>query len=127
MGARAAVMNLVLVLLERGAISRSISLAREMLDACLDLADTSLTTARCVEIVAQVLSEIGSLDAAVLLVSSAAHHRQALGAPVPPGESVELQRLLESTRGPPCLRAASASLWWLAAGQGNPMPPLCTV
>jgi tetratricopeptide (TPR) repeat protein len=113
MGQRAALMNLVMVLLERGALIRSISLAREMLELCRGIGDTSPTTARCVEIAAQVLNTVGSVDAGVLLISTATLHRHGSGAPVPPAESAELQNLLESAR-----RALSAESFEKACNDG---------
>src|SRR5262249_15884932 len=70
MGQRAALMNLVLLYLERGAVSDSISRGCDMLDLCRELGDTSPTTARCVEIAAQVLGAVGWFEEAVLLLHS---------------------------------------------------------
>ena len=65
---------------------------------CRDIADASATTARCVEIAAQVLHARGSPEAVVRLLASATALRNALGAPVPPDEQPELERTLAAAR-----------------------------
>jgi predicted ATPase/DNA-binding XRE family transcriptional regulator len=97
MGERAAVMNLALVTLERGALTRSAELALESLELSQDMGDDgSATTVRCVEIAAQVLGALGSRQIAVTLLASATTRRGALGAPRPSVERPELDRLLDA-------------------------------
>ena len=88
MGERAAVMNLALVTLDRGALTRSTELALESLELSQDMGDDgSATTVRCVEIAAQVLGALASTPAAVTLLASATTRREALGAPRPSVEN----------------------------------------
>jgi tetratricopeptide (TPR) repeat protein len=97
MGERAAVMNLALVTLERGALTRSAELARESLELSREMRDDgSATTVRCVEIAAQVLGALGSTPIAVTLLASATTRREAFGAPRPSVERPELDRLLDA-------------------------------
>jgi hypothetical protein len=99
MGERAAVMNLALVTLDRGALTRSTELALESLELSQDMGDDgSATTVRCVEIAAQVLGALASTPAAVTLLASATTRREALGAPRPSVEKPELDRLLDAAR-----------------------------
>src|SRR5207302_9948817 len=65
---------------------------------CYDIEDASATTARCVEIAAQVLLARGSPETVVRLLASATALRNALGAPVPPDEQPELERTLSAAR-----------------------------
>jgi predicted ATPase len=99
MGQRAAVMNLTLVTLERGALPRAAELARESLKLSRDMHDDgSATTVRCVEIAAQVLCALASTSTGVALLASAAAQREVLGAPQPSAERTELDRLLVAAR-----------------------------
>ena len=98
MGERAALMNLAVIVLERGALVRSVALALQSLQLCHDIEDASATTARCVEIAAQVLHARGSPETVVRLLASATALRNALGAPVPPDEQPELERTLSAAR-----------------------------
>jgi tetratricopeptide (TPR) repeat protein len=99
MGERAAVMNLALVTLERGALTRSGELALESLELSQEMGDDgSATTVRCVEIAAQVLGALASMPVAVTLLASATTRRQALGAPRPSVEQPELDRLLDAAQ-----------------------------
>src|SRR5207302_11296373 len=98
MGERAALMNLAVIVLERGALVRSVALALQSLQVCRDIADASATTARCVEIAAQVLHARDAHEIVVRLLASATALRNALGAPVPPDEQPELERTLAAAR-----------------------------
>ena len=98
MGTRAALMNLALVTQERGDLARAITLAREALDLCDELADTSAGMVRCVEIAAALLAVLGRWELAVRLVASAAAQRAGIAAPVPAREQVELERMLSTAR-----------------------------
>jgi hypothetical protein len=98
MGERAAVMNLALVTLERGALTRSTELAREGLELSQDMRDDGSATVRCVEIAAQVLGALASTPTAVTLLASATTRRDALSAPRPSVETPELDRLLDAAR-----------------------------
>lgn len=95
MGERAAVMNLVLVSLDRGAISRAADLAGEGIDLSVDLGDTgSATTVRAVELSALALSALGETAIAVTLVAAATTRRDQLDAPRPAIEQPAVDRLL---------------------------------
>jgi hypothetical protein len=119
MGERAAVMNLALVNLERGAIARSAELARDSLEISQDMRDDdSATTARCIEIAAQVFAALGSTPTAVVLVAAAARRRVRLGAPQPAGEKPELDRMLDGAR--EALGQAAFEAAW-ARGQDLPI------
>jgi predicted ATPase/DNA-binding XRE family transcriptional regulator len=97
MGERAAIMNLALVTLDRGALRRSAELARESLELSQDMRDDgSAASVRCVEIASQVLGALRATPTAVALLASATTRREALGAPRPSVEQPELQRLLDS-------------------------------
>ena len=98
MGERAAVMNLTRILLERGSLIRAVTLAQDGLEMCRDMADGSATTARCVEIAAQVLRACGSAQTAVSLLAAATTRREVLGAPVPPQEQHERDQALSAAR-----------------------------
>jgi hypothetical protein len=93
MGERAAVMNLALVTLERGALTRSTELAREGLELSQDMRDDGSATVRCVEIAAQVLGALASTPTAVTLLASATTRHDALSAPRP---SVEHRSSIDS-------------------------------
>jgi predicted ATPase len=119
MGERAAVMNLALVNLERGAIARSAELARDSLEISQDMRDDdSATTVRCIEIAAQVFAALGSTPTAVVLVAAAARRRVRLGAPQPAGEKPELDRMLDGAR--EALGQAAFEAAW-ARGQDLPV------
>ena len=95
MGERAAVMNLTLVTLQRGAVARSAELAHDSLELSRDMRDDdSAATVRCIEIAAQILAALGSTSAAVGLVAAATRRRQILGTPRPGVEQPELDRML---------------------------------
>jgi len=97
MGERAAIMNLALVTLDRGALRRSAELARESLELSHEMRDDgSAASVRCVEIASQVLGALRATPTAVTLLASATTRREALGAPRPSVEQPELQRLLAS-------------------------------
>jgi predicted ATPase/DNA-binding XRE family transcriptional regulator len=97
MGERAAIMNLALVTLDRGALTRSAELARESLELSQDMRDdTSATSVRCVEIAAQVLAALGETPTALTLIASATTRREALEAPRPAVEQPELEQLLDA-------------------------------
>lgn len=97
MGERAAIMNLALVTLDRGALTRSAELARESLELSQDMRDdTSATSVRCVEIAAQVLAALGATPTALTLIASATTRREVLEAPRPAVEQPELERLLDA-------------------------------
>ena len=99
MGERAAIMNLALVTLERGAIVRSAELACESLEIGHDMHDDgSATTVRCIEIAAQILEALDSTRTAVSLVASATLRRDVLGAPQPAVEQPELDHMLRCAR-----------------------------
>jgi tetratricopeptide (TPR) repeat protein len=99
MGERAAIMNLSLVTLERGAIIRSAELACDSLELSHDMGDDgSATTVRCIEIAAQILAALDSTRTAVGLVAAATLRRDALGAPRPSVEQPELDRMLRCAR-----------------------------
>jgi predicted ATPase len=100
MGERAAIMNLALVTLERGAIVRSAELACESLELSHDMRDDdSATTMRCIEIASQILVALDSTRTAVGLVATATIRRDALGAPRPAVEQPEVDRMLRRARG----------------------------
>jgi tetratricopeptide (TPR) repeat protein len=99
MGVRSSVMSLATIALERDAVDRAAAFARESIELCRDMADASGTTARCVEIAAEVLLDRGEADIVLRLIAAADALRQVLGAPVPPDEKQELDRTLESARG----------------------------
>jgi hypothetical protein len=118
MGERAAVMNLALVTLERGALTRSAGLARESLELSQDMRDDgSATAARCVEIAAQVLGVLASMPTAVTLLASATTRREALGAPRPSVERPELDRLLDAAH-----KQLAASVFEIAWRRGEDLP-----
>jgi predicted ATPase len=95
MGERAAIMNLALVTLERGAIVRSAELACESLELSHDMRDDgSATTVRSIEIASQILEALDSTRTAVSLVAAATIRREVLGAPRPAVEQPELDRML---------------------------------
>ena len=99
MGERAAIMNLALVTLERGAIVRSAELACESLELSHDMHDDgSATTVRCIEIASQILEALDSTRTAVSLVAAATVRREVLGAPRPAVEQPELDRMLRCAR-----------------------------
>jgi tetratricopeptide (TPR) repeat protein len=99
MGERAAIMNLALVTLERGAITRSAELACESLELSQEMReDASATTVRCIEIASQILVALDSTRTAVGLVATAAIHREMLGAPRPAVEQPEIDRMLRCAR-----------------------------
>jgi predicted ATPase/DNA-binding XRE family transcriptional regulator len=99
MGERAAIMNLALVNLDRGGLTRSAELARESLELSQDMRDDkSATTVRCVEIAAQVLGALGATHTVVTLLASATTRREALDAPRPSVEQPELDRVLAAAR-----------------------------
>jgi predicted ATPase/DNA-binding XRE family transcriptional regulator len=100
MGERAAIMNLALVTLERGAIMRSAELACESLELSHEMRDDgSATTVRCIEIASQILVALDSTRTAVGLVATATIHRDVLGAPRPAAEQPEINRVLRCARG----------------------------
>ncbi len=95
MGERAAIMNLALVNMERGAIVRSAELACESLELSHDMRDDgSAATVRCIEIASQILQALDSTPTAVSLVAAATVRREVLGAPRPAVEQPELDRML---------------------------------
>ena len=99
MGERAAIMNLALVTLDRGALTHSAELAHESLELSQEMRDDrSSTSVRCVEIAAQVLGALESTRPAVTLLASATTRREVLGAPRPSVEQPELDRLLDAAR-----------------------------
>ena len=99
MGERAAIMNLALVTLERGAIVRSAELACESLELSHDMRDDdSAATVRCIEIASQVLLGLDSTRTAVGLVATATIRREVLGAPRPAVEQPEIDRMLRCAR-----------------------------
>src|SRR5262249_52961325 len=98
MGQRAALMNLAVISLERGALERSAAFTRGSLDLCREMADTSATAARCIEIAAGVLHSSGSDETAICLLGAATAQREALGTPVPPNELPERDRTLQGAR-----------------------------
>jgi predicted ATPase/DNA-binding XRE family transcriptional regulator len=99
MGERAAVMNLALVTLERGAVVRSAELARDSLELSQYMRDDgSATVARCIEIAAQIFGALDSTPTAVVLVAAATVRREMLGAPRPAVEQPELNRMLDAAR-----------------------------
>ena len=100
MGERAAIMNLALVTLERGAIMRSAELACESLELSHEMRDDgSATTVRCIEIASQILVALDSTRTGVGLVATATIHRELLGAPRPAAEQPEIDRMLRCARG----------------------------
>jgi tetratricopeptide (TPR) repeat protein len=95
MGERAAIMNLALVTLERGAIVRSAELVCDSLEISHDMGDDgSATTVRCIEIAAQILGALDSPRTAVGLVAAATLRREVLGAPRPAVEQPEIDHTL---------------------------------
>jgi predicted ATPase/DNA-binding XRE family transcriptional regulator len=99
MGERAAIMNLALVSLERGAVVRSAELACDSLELSLDMGDDrSATAVRCIEIAAQILAALDSPRTAVGLVAAATVRREILGAPRPKVEQPELDCMLRCAR-----------------------------
>jgi predicted ATPase/DNA-binding XRE family transcriptional regulator len=118
MGERAAVMNLALVTLERGALVRSAELALESLELSQDMRDDgSATTVRCVEIAAQVLGALASMPTGVTLLASATTRRKTLGAPRPSVEQPELDRLLNAAH-----HGLAASAFETAWRSGEDLP-----
>jgi predicted ATPase/DNA-binding XRE family transcriptional regulator len=100
MGERAAVMNLALVTLERGAIMRSAELACESLELGHVMHDDDSTaTVRCIEIASEILSALDSTGTAVGLLAAATVRREVLGAPRPVVEQPEIDRMLSCARG----------------------------
>jgi predicted ATPase/DNA-binding XRE family transcriptional regulator len=100
MGERAAIMNLALVTLERGAIVRSAELACESLELGHDMHDDDSTaTVRCIEIASEILSALDSTRTAVGLLAAATVRREVLGAPRPAVEQPEIDRMLSCARG----------------------------
>jgi tetratricopeptide (TPR) repeat protein len=98
MGERSAVMNLARITLERGALARAATLALDSLELCQDMADHSATTARCVEIAAEVLLAADFASIAVSLLAAAESWREQLGAPVPRDEQPELDNTSAEAR-----------------------------
>lgn len=118
MGERAAVMNLALVTLERGALKRAAELALESLQLSQDMRDDgSATTVRCVEIAAQVLGALPSTPTAVTLLASATTRRETLGAPRPSVEQPELDRFLNAAH-----HELAASVFETAWRNGEDLP-----
>ena len=119
MGERAAIMNLALVTLERGAIVRSAELACESLEIGHDMHDDgSATTVRCIEIAAQILEALDSTRTAVRLVAAATLRRDVLVAPRPAVEQPELDRMLRCARD--ALGGSAFDAAW-NRGQGLPI------
>jgi predicted ATPase/class 3 adenylate cyclase/transcriptional regulator with XRE-family HTH domain/Tfp pilus assembly protein PilF len=98
MGERAALMNLTLIALEQHRLDRAAESARAALVLSRDIADASATTARCLEIAAEVLLACHSPELAVRLLSTATAQRDMLGAPVPPSEQAEHEKMLRTLR-----------------------------
>lgn len=98
MGERASLMNLAVISFERGAIDTAANFARGSLELCQEMAETSATTARCLEIAAAVLQACGGAEVAVRLLAAAHAQRETLGSPVPPNELPERERTLNSAR-----------------------------
>lgn len=118
MGERAAVMNLALVTLERGAFVRSAELARDSLQLSQELGDDgSASTVRCIEIAAQILSALGSTATAVSLAAAATRRREILGAPRPAAEQPEFDRMLHGAR-----EAIGESAFHAALNRGENLP-----
>jgi predicted ATPase/DNA-binding SARP family transcriptional activator/DNA-binding XRE family transcriptional regulator len=118
MGERAAVMNLALVTLERGALVRSAELARDSLDLSRELGDDgSATTVRCIEIAAQVLRALDSTATALSLAAAATRRRAILGTPRPAAEQPEFDRILHGAR-----EAVGESAFHAAWTRGETLP-----
>jgi hypothetical protein len=110
MGQRAALMNLAVISLERGALERSAAFTRRSLDLCREMADPSATAARCIEIAARVLQASGSAETAICLLGAATVQREALGTPIPPNELPERDGTLHAARD--CISAIAFERAW---------------
>lgn len=118
MGERAAVMNLALVNLERGAVVRSAELARDSLKLSQELGDDgAASTVRCIEIAAQILTALDSTATAVSLAAAATRRRGILGAPRPAAEQPEFNRMLHGAR-----EAIGESAFHAAWNDGQDLP-----
>lgn len=88
MGERAAVMNLAAVTLQLGQPTQAADLAWNALDLGVQLDDAeSATTARAVEIAAQILRATGLTTTAVRLLAAASARREVIDAPRPVGSN----------------------------------------
>jgi tetratricopeptide (TPR) repeat protein len=92
MGQRAALLNLSVITLERGDLRRACELVLHTLRLCEEIADSSATTVRCVEVASEILQARRASETVVLLESAASAQREALGAPMPPNERAERER-----------------------------------
>jgi tetratricopeptide (TPR) repeat protein len=103
MGERAALMNLTVMTFERGDLKEALVLLQGVLNLCKEIGDASATTARCIEISAQLVQAQGHPEVTARLVAAASTRREVLGAPLPPNERSDVERALE--RAQACLAA----------------------
>jgi tetratricopeptide (TPR) repeat protein len=95
MGERAALMNLTVMTFERGDLKEALVLLQGVLDLCKEIGDASATTARCIEISAQLVQGLGHPEVTARLVAAAGARRDLLGAPLPPDERPEVEQALK--------------------------------
>jgi tetratricopeptide (TPR) repeat protein len=92
MGQRAALLNLSVITFEREDLGRARELVLHALKLCEEIADSSATTVRCVEVASEILQASGASEVVVRLEAAASARREALAAPMPPNERAERER-----------------------------------